>query len=77
MIDCEHASVVERGEGCVEEDGCGCRGLLEQEAIGEDLGRASAEREDDIAAAERGGEGLGLKLAEVCFAVGGEDGGDG
>ena len=73
----QHAAVVEGGEGRVEEDGGGGGGLLEQQAVGEDFGRAAAEREDDVAAAEGGGEGLRLELAEVGFAVGGEDGGDG
>ena len=73
----QHAAVEEGGEGRVEEDGGGGGGLLEQQAVGEGLGCASAEGEDDVAAAERRGEGLGLELAEVGFAVGGEDGGDG
>ncbi len=76
VVRLQNASVEERGEGCIEEDGGGSRGLLEQEAIGEDLGCASAQREDDIVSAKRGGEGLRLKLAEVLLAVRGEDGRD-
>ena len=72
-----HAAVEEGGKGRVEEDGGRGGGLLQQQAIGEDLGGASAKGEDDAAAAERGGEGLGLKLAEAGLAVGGKDGGDG
>src|SRR5208283_1685333 len=72
-----HAAVEERGEGRVEEDSGGGGGLLQEEAVGEDLGRSSAECEDEVVAAKGGGEVGGLKLAEVGFAVGGEDGGDG
>src|SRR6266702_1317894 len=72
----DHAAVEESCERRVEEDGGGGRRLLEQEPVGEDFGGASAEREDDSGAAQSGGEGLRLELAEVRLAVGGEDGWD-
>src|ERR1017187_5243160 len=76
-VEClHHAAVEEGGEGGVEEDGGGGGGLLDEQAVGKGFGGASAESEDDVAAAEGRGEGLGLQLAEVGFAVGGEDGGD-
>jgi len=73
----DHAAVVERGKGRIEKDGCGGRGLLEQEAVGEGFGGATAEGEDDVVAAERGGKCLRFKLTEAGFAVRGEDGWDG
>jgi len=71
-----HAAVVKDGEGRVEEEGEGGGGLLQQEAVGEGFQRAAAEGKDEIALPERGGEGEGLKPAEMGLAVGGEDGGD-
>ena len=72
-----HAAVEEGGEGRVEEDGGGCGGLLEEEAVGEDLRGATAEGEYDVGAAEGRGEGGRFELAEAGFAVGGEDVRDG
>ncbi len=51
--------------------------LLEEEAIAELFGGAAAEGDDDAALAEEGGEGEGLEVTEVGFALLGEDLGDG
>jgi hypothetical protein len=72
-----HAAVEEDREWRVEKDGGGAGGLLEEQAIGEDLRRAAAQREDDVVAAEGGCERLRLDMAEVRLAVRGEDGGNG
>lgn len=48
----EDAAVEEGGEGCVEEDGEGGGGLLEQEAVGEFFGGSPAEGEDGVVVAE-------------------------
>jgi len=73
----QHAAVEEGGEGCVEEDGEGGGGLLDEEAVGELLGCAAAQREDSVVAGEGGGEGGGLKAAETSLAVALEELGDG
>jgi hypothetical protein len=73
----EHAAIEEGGEGGVEEDGEGGGGLLEQEAVGEAFGRASAEGEDRVGTSEGGGQGCGLEAAEMRFSVLGEEVGDG
>lgn len=73
----KEAAVVEGGEGGVEEDGVGAGSLLEEETVGELLGRAAAEGEDDVMHGEGGGERGGLEAAEVVFAVAGEELGDG
>ena len=65
----QHAAVVEGGEGSVEEDGEGAGGLLDEESVGELFGRAAAECEDGLGAAEGGGEGARFKAAEAGFAV--------
>ncbi len=72
-----HTAVEEGGEGRVEKDGGGGRGLFEEEAVGEDLRGPSAECKDETAAAESRGEGRGFKLAKAVFSVEGEDGGNG
>ncbi len=64
-------------EGSGEVDDGGVGGLLEEEAVAELFGGSSSEGEDDVALAEEGGEGGGLEVAEVGFAVLGEDLGDG
>ncbi len=77
-IEClEHAAVEEGAEGGVEEDGEGAGGLLEEEAVGEGLGCAAAEGEDDVGLPEGAGEGGGLEAAEVRLAVLLEEVGDG
>ena len=73
----EHAAIEEGGEGGVEEDGEGGGGLLEEEAVGELFGCATAEGEDGVVVAEGGGEGGGFEAAEVGFAVALEELGDG
>ncbi len=72
----QHAAVEEGGEGGVEEDGEGGRGLFEKEAVGELFRRAAAEGEDGVVLAEGRGEGGGFETAEVSFAVLGEEMGD-
>ena len=60
-----------------EVDDGGVGRLLEEEAVAELFGGSAAEGDDDAALAEEGGEGGGLEVAEVGFAVFGEDFGDG
>ena len=73
----QHASVVEGGEGGVEEDGEGAGGLLEEETVGEVFRGATAEGEDGVGAGEGRGEGGGFEAAEAGFALLGEELGDG
>ncbi len=48
----QHAAVEEGGKGCVEEDGEGCGGLFEEEAVGELFGGSTAEGKDGAVLAE-------------------------
>ena len=48
----QHASVEEGWEGCVEEDGEGAGGLLEEEAVGEVFRGSATEGEDGVGAGE-------------------------
>ncbi len=60
-----------------EVDDGGVGRLFEEEAIAELFGGSAAEGDDGATLAEEGGEGGGLEVAEVGFAVFGEDFGDG
>ncbi len=71
------AAVDEGAEGSGEIDDGGVRSLLKEETVAESFGGAAAEGEDDVALAKKGGKGGGLDVAEVSFAVLGEDLGDG
>jgi len=73
----QHAAVEEGGKRRVEEDGEGCGGLLEEEAVGEVFRGASAQCEDDVVVAESGGEGDGFEAAEADFPMLLEELGDG
>jgi hypothetical protein len=64
-------------EGGREVDDGGVGRLLEEEAVAELFGGATAEGDDDAALAEQGGQGGGLDVTEVGFAMLGEDLGDG
>lgn len=69
----QDATVEEDGEGGVEEDNGGVRRLLQQKAIRNLFGGASAEGDDRFASTQTAGDGGGFAASEFSLAVRSED----